>query len=229
MLTVLNEFRNKLDSVMNKCIGEKIIIYGYGYSGRFIAWYAEYYHGIQPEIIITEDYTNAIPYELELYRNTIFDLGYKKAKNSIVWLCTAETNEIRDNLEKNNFKKGRTYFNFNEIVYGKDFELENANTNLQFMRYLEKKYQCDIVNRVDFSSYTNYIEGSHECVNLSPKELFPMLDKCHCLQLGYNRIFDFGCGKGSAILSFLDYGFEKVGGVEYENHIYKTFEENLKI
>lgn len=228
MLSVLGEFREKLDSVMNRCIGEKVIIYGYGYSGRFIAWYAEYYHGIKPEVIITEDYTNAIPYELELYRNTIFDLDYKKVNNAIVWVCTVETEEVTATMKKHNYIKNSTYYNFNEIIYGDDYDTENADTNLQFMRFLEKKYNCDIVNRIDYHSYTSYIEGAHECVNLSPKELFPMLDKSHCLQMGYNHVFDFGCGKGSAILSFLDYGFEKVGGVEFENRIYETVTDNFR-
>lgn len=49
MLQELQEFRDKLDAVMHKCMGKRIVIYGYGYSGRFVAWYGKYYHSIKPD------------------------------------------------------------------------------------------------------------------------------------------------------------------------------------
>lgn len=40
-------------------------------------------------------------------------------------------------------------------------------------------------------------------------------------------IFDFGCGKGGAMITFLDYGFKKVGGVEFESAIYDVMMSNF--
>ena len=228
MLQVLEEFRSKLDDVMHQCMDRRIVIYGYGYSGRFVSWYADYYHSLRPDYIITEEYSNAIPYDFPLFRSTLFDFGYKDVKDAVVWLCTAETEEIKERLAAHGYVKGRTYFNMNEIVYGEAYDRAAADTNVQFMRFLEQKYGCDVVEPIVVDNFTNAIEGMHPCVNSSPKEIFPLLDRCHCLPQEGDAIFDFGCGKGTAMLSFLDYGFSKVGGVEYADNVYQILASNFE-
>lgn len=59
------------------------------------------------------------------------------------------------------------------------------------------------------------------------KEIFTILDHCHCIPKEKDAIFDYGCGKGGALVSFLDYGFEKVGGIEFEPKIYSVLKENM--
>lgn len=228
MLKVLEEFRERLDAVMHRCMDKRIIIYGYGYSGRFVAWYAEYYHSLKPDYLITEEYTNAIPYEYPLYRKSLFEFGYKDVKDAVVWLCTAETDEIREVLTSHGYVKNETYFDMNEIVYGEEYERQASDTNVQFMRYLEKTCGCDLVEPIQVEKFTNAIDGMHPCVNLSPKEIFPILDKCHCHPQEGDAIFDFGCGKGTAMLTFLDYGFLKVGGVEYADNVYDILVSNFE-
>lgn len=75
MLKELIDFREKLDNLMCSCMDKTIVIYGYGYSGRFVAWYAEYYHSIKPTYLITEEYSNNIPYEYPLFRNHYLNLA----------------------------------------------------------------------------------------------------------------------------------------------------------
>lgn len=53
MLKIFNEFRSILDNVMLKAFGHRIVLWGYGYTGRFLEWYAEYYHGLKVDFIIT--------------------------------------------------------------------------------------------------------------------------------------------------------------------------------
>lgn len=55
MLKVFEEFRDKLDDVMLKAFGHRIVLWGYGYTGRFLAWYAEYYHGLTVDYIIEDN------------------------------------------------------------------------------------------------------------------------------------------------------------------------------
>ena len=228
MLKELQDFRKRLDAVMHQCMHKRVIIYGYGYSGRFVAWYAEYYHSIKPDYLITEEYTNAIPYEYPLFRKSLLDFDYRDVKDAVVWLCIAETDEIRERLISHGYIKGETYFDMNEAVYGKNYDKDVADTNVQFMRYLEKEYRCDVIEPVQVRMYTNSIDGMHPCVNTTQKEIFPILDKCHCHPHEGDAIFDFGCGKGTAMLSFLDYGFNKVGGVEYADNIYDVMISNFK-
>lgn len=211
MLQVLDEFREKLDQVMYQCMDKRIVLYGYDYSGKFVAWYAEYYHSIKPDYIITQDITSNIPYEFELYRESLLDFGYKDVKDAVVWVCVPETEEVRERLNRNGYVKNKTYYNFCELVY-RDTGCCGDASNVQFMRWLEEMYDCDFVTRVGVEDFETKIDGMHPYVASTPKEIFPILDKCHCLPGTGDAIFDFGCGKGAAMLTFLDYGFQRVGG-----------------
>lgn len=229
MLKVLEGFREKLNDMMCKCMGKRVVLYGYGYSGKFVGWYAEYYHSIRPDYIITQDYSSNIPYEFALYKDSLFDFDYKDVKDSIVWLCIPETEKVRMRLKEAGFVKGVTYFDFGELVYGKRYkEYVNAEADIQFLTYLEHEYNCDFVTRRDVEDFKTKTIGMHPYVTLSPKEIFPILDKCHICPQKDDAVFDFGCGKGSALITFLDYGFQKVGGVEYEDEIYGIMIRNLR-
>lgn len=48
MLKCLDAFRKILDDMMLEAMHKRIILYGYGYTGRFLKWYAQYYHSINP-------------------------------------------------------------------------------------------------------------------------------------------------------------------------------------
>jgi hypothetical protein len=185
------------------------VLYGYGYSGKFVGWYAEYYHGIRPDYIITTDYSSNIPYEFQLYRDRLFRYNYKDVKNAVVWLCVPETEEIRQRLESVGYIKNQTYYNFCEIAY-EDTDIQGDDRNVQFLRWLEENYGCDFVTKVRAEAFEQKMIGAHPFVGFTQKELFPLLDKCHIP--GDAHIFDFGCGKGGAMLSFLDYGIKNVGG-----------------
>lgn len=67
VLRVLEEFRDKLDSIILKGFGHRIVLWGYGYSGRFIAWYAEYYHSIKVDYIVEDNWERSMPYEFPLF------------------------------------------------------------------------------------------------------------------------------------------------------------------
>lgn len=225
MLKVLEEFREKLDEIMCRCMNKRIVLYGYGYSGKFIGWYAQYYHSIEPDYIITQDMTSNIPYEFELFRESLFDFNYKDVENAVVWLCIPETEDIKNKLQTYGYIKNQTYFNFCEIAYNNVSSEGNA-SNVQFMRWLEEKYDCDFVSVVSKHEFLQSIKDTHDFVGTTQKEVFPLLDRCHLSH--DDAIFDFGCGKGGAMLSFLDYGLKRVGGVEYQDNIYQIMIQNFK-
>ena len=225
MLNTLEKFREKLDYVMHQCMDKRIVLYGYGYSGKFVGWYAQYYHGIKPDYIITQDWTASIPYEFELFRDTLFDFEYKDVKNAMIWLCVPEDERIRSLLESRGYVKNESYFDFCEIVY-KDTNCEGDAVNVQFFRWLEEIYGCDFVGTISTDQFSQSMEGTHGFVGTTPKELFPLLDKCHIRS--EDAVFDFGCGKGGAMISFLDYGLSKVGGVEFQKDIYDIMIQNFK-
>ncbi len=237
MLEVLREFREKLDNIMCKAFGRRIVLYGYGRTGRFLDWYAEYYHGIQVDFIITDDWSPAIPYSLPYFRDSLFDFNYKDVKDSIVWLALPGNAEARKKCEEH----GLEYYDFAEIIYGDrlvasedDYATvftrrKSGIHDVQFVEYLECFYNCNFVTAVE-RKYL--IDGgnltSARYAISAQREIFPILDNCHVLPGEEDAILDFGCGKGGAMLTFLDYGFKNVGGVEYTAELYDVAVQNFQ-
>lgn len=240
MLKQLMEFRRMLDEVMVQSFGRRIVLYGYGRSGRFIQWYAQYYYGLTADYIITEDWSSAIPYEFPLFRNTVLDFGYKDIKDALVWLAVPENGEAAAFLEAHGYIKNETYFDFYEIVYGQDLfsrqdesatvftKKKSGYRDIQLMEWLEYKYDCNFLTKIESKDFTGEKLGHAPYQITAQKEIFPILDRCHINFAGEEEaIFDFGCGKGGAIITFLDYGFKKVGGVEYEKNIFRVLQDNM--
>lgn len=238
MLIIFDEFRRKLDDIMVKCIHDRILLYGYGYSGRFIKWYAEYYHNIIVDHIISTDMTGSQAYDKEIFRPSLFNFNYKDVSKCIIWVTEPLTEDIRKIFQKEGYVENKTYYDFCEHIYGNQqynttpqseniFEkFKYGKRDIQFLEWLELKYNCNFVTAIDGQNFIVAGEhgASYRCS--SQKEIFPVLDKCHCIPKVNDAIFDFGCGKGGAMISFLDYGFEKVGGVEYEPAIFDILKDN---
>jgi len=233
MLACFDKFRKQLDEIMIEAFGHRIILYGYGRTGRFLEWYADYYHSIKPDFIITSDWTNAMPYSLPYFRDSLFEFNYSDVKNAIVWLALPGNQEAKEKC----IKLGYRYFDFADVIYGEKLINEETDTeniftkrktgvhDVQFMEYLECFYSCNFVTSVSKEYLT---QGAHNYAISAQREIFAILDKCHMVLSKGDAIFDFGCGKGGAMLTFLDYGFTHVGGVEYSEQLYKEAIENFK-
>lgn len=241
MLKVFEEFRDRLDSVMLKAFGHRIVLWGYGYTGRFLSWYAEYYHGLTVDYIIEDNLPASIPYEFPIFRSSLFDFDYKDVKDAVMWLAVSEDKSVMRKLSKAGFLKDKSYYNFLEVIYGSEYvnpagefhegmeqifqKRKTGCRDVQFMEWLEYKYDCNLVTAIDSSNLS--AEGAHAYKITTQKEIFPILDRCHCIPQENDAIFDFGCGKGGAMIAFLDYGFRKAGGVEFEKEIYDIMVSNF--
>ena len=232
MLQCFEIFRKQLDEIMIKAFGRRIILYGYGRTGRFLEWYADYYHSIKPDFIITSDWSNAMPYSLPYFMDSLFELNYADVKDAVVWLALPGDEDAKMKCKKYGFE----YYDFANIIYG-DKLIAKENTSeifsrkksgvhdVQFMEYLECFNDCNFVTSVSKEYLT---DGAHNYAISAQMEIFPILDKCHAVLSKEDAIFDFGCGKGGAMLIFLDYGFTKVGGVEYSEQLYCEAEKNFE-
>lgn len=240
MLEILDEFRKSLDNMMLKAMHSSVLLYGYeSYTGRFIKWYAEYYHNIKIDYLVSTDMGRGRAYDSEIFRPSVIDFNYRDVKQAIVWVTEPMTEELCSFLEDRGYINGKTYFDFYKAIYGEDIygtneggvdvfrKRKEGRRDIQFMEWLEWKYGCNFVTRI----HHDYLEvaGEHGegygCT--TQKEIFPILDRCHCIPQEEDAIFDYGCGKGGALVSFLDYGFKRVGGVEYEPKIYEVLKENM--
>ena len=233
MLECFDKFRKTLDEIMINAFGRRIILYGYGRTGRFLEWYADYYHSIKPDFIITSDWSNAMPYSLPYFRDSLFEFNYADVKDAVVWLALPGDEEAKKKCKKYEFE----YYDFAHVIYGerliaKENDEENIFTkkktgthDVQFMEYLECFYDCNFLTSVSKEHLT---KGAHNYAISAQREIFPILDKCHMILSKDDAIFDFGCGKGGALITFLDYGFTKVGGVEFSEQLYNEARDNFK-
>lgn len=242
MLDVLKEFRYKLDEIMLKCMHCGITLYGYeSYTGRFIKWYAEYYHNIKIDYLVSTDMSRGRAYDQEIFRPSIFDFNYRDVRNTIIWVTEPVTEKLETDLQSRGYIRGKTWFDFFAEIYGDDiFVPEDINKNadvfnkkktgkrdIQFLEWLEWKHDCNFVTRIKPEDIEGQPEHNSGYGCTTQKEIFPMLDRCHVIPSEKDAIFDFGCGKGGAILSFLDYGFQHAGGVEYDARIYEVLKKNM--
>lgn len=240
MLTILEEFRESLDNIMLKAMHSSVLLYGYeSYTGRFVKWYAEYYHNIKIDYLISTDMSRGRAYDSEIFRPSVIDFNYRDVRQAVIWVTEPVTEELRLFLEDRGYVKGKTYFDFYEAIYGEDIygtnedgvdifrKRKEGKRDIQFLEWLEWKYDCNFLTRIkhdDLEVAKEHGEG-YGCT--TQKEIFTILDKCHCIPKNEDAIFDYGCGKGGALISFLDYGFDYVGGVEYEPKIFEVLERNI--
>lgn len=236
--SIFSQFRNCLDELMLPAMHRRVLLYGYeSYTGRFIKWYAEYYHSIRIDYLVSPDMTRSRGYDQEIFRPSILNFDYRDARNAVIWLAEPVTEELRKWLES---WGDIIYYDFYKAIYGEDIswnvtegidafnKRKTGQKDIQFFEWLEWKYNCNFLTAIESSEFeVAYGHGSsYRCT--TPKEIFPILDRCHCVPDSEDAIFDYGCGKGSALVSFLDYGFKRVGGVEYEPKIYDVLVDNMR-
>lgn len=241
MLNVLKEFYRDLDEIMLKSMHRRIILYGIdSYTGRFIKWYGKYYHNLTIDYLISTDMSRQQSYETEIYRPRLFEFDYKDVNNCIVWLAVPLEEVMKDSNAITFQDDGREYFDFYEKIYKGDYYVKDndieqsiyrkkkvGRRDIQFLEWLEWKYGCNFISRVNKEDMRDIGEHGNGYGVTTQKDIFPVLDACHCKPKQDDAIFDFGCGKGGALISFLDYGFDMVGGVEFEKELYEIMIDNF--
>lgn len=240
MLKQLCDFREMLDEMMLPALYKRVILYGYeSYTGRFLKWYAKYYHGIEIDYLIDTNMPRGVGHTQIIYTPDLLTIDYKDVKDAIIWLAEPLTEKLKRFFENNGYVNAQTYFDFFEKIYAKDIMWEvsggdifvrkkQGRKDIQFLEWLEWKFDCNFVTRIPRENMEVVGEHGFGYACTTQMEIFPILDACHCKPKAEDAIFDFGCGKGGAIVSFLDYGFERAGGVEFEPKVYHVLEDNME-
>lgn len=223
MLHILDDFRHTLDAAMIDAIHKRVVLYGWGYTGRFLKWYAEYYHSIQADFIISTDMRGSQSYEEEIFRPQFLTFDYQDAHDAVLWLAEPLDEHLAAELKAAGYEKGKNLVDFYGLIYGDDVtwpENENEDVftrhktgkrDIQFLEWLEWKYGCNFVTAVEKSNFTVAKAHGAPYRGATQKEIFPILDHCHVMPTEQDAVFDFGCGKGGALVSFLDYTFVRGG------------------
>ncbi len=106
---------------------------------------------------------------------------------------------------------------------------KSGRRDIQFMEWLEYKYECNIISAIYYKemNQVNPQTGGHYSMT-DQKDIFPIFDRAHIKPSDEDAIIDLGCGKGGPMISFLDYGFKKIGGIEFEKGIYDVLVDNIR-
>lgn len=163
----------------------RVLLYGYeSYTGRFIKWYAEYYHSINIDYLVSTDMSRGRAYDMEIFRPSVIDFDYKDVKNAIIWLVEPLTEELKKDLEAKGYVENETYFDFYKQIYGNDIFYTNkpnvdiyhkkkeGKRDIQFLEYLEWKYDCNFVTRIPYDQLENKCENGGGGTVVQPKKKF---------------------------------------------------------
>lgn len=193
---------------MLQCMSDRIAIYGYDtYTGRFLKWYANHYHSIEVDYLVSEDMSTGKGYDREVFRPSIFDFGYKDVRNCIIWLAQPLTEELSQWLSNQGYEKNVSFYDFYDAIYGDTYwadedivadvfnKAKSGKRDIQFLEWLEYKYNCNFVLPIAKDKFKVVANHGARYSCSTQKEIFPMLDRCHFHPSEEDAIFDFGLEK----------------------------------
>ena len=211
MRQVWKEFDESVEKMFRFVSGKCVALWGYDSGGWFIEHLfrrrnkqIEYIIDIKP---ITRAYT---PYYIRRL----------DPKTTAILITFAPDEKVLEYLSALGYQENVNYCCLRKLFYG-----ENVSLLLSYCRYLENKFEVDITKPLQADHLLLPSEGHVH----SPSVDYSLIDVLDNLEwTDGDSIFDFGCGKGEALLLFLRKGISIVGGIEYNNSIYQILLDNFQ-
>lgn len=192
---------------------QKIAIWGYWKCGKFIRHLIEDYDGrMKVSYIIDEKLENFSESPI-IYRSSI--LNYISAADVMLLSTIKNVREIEETVGGYGYQKENNFFDiYFDIGESYIAYLEKQNPSLDFRNLLERD-ECA------------YGSENQEHTPFSFSAADKVFSQIAALEENL-AFFDFGCGKGTALLYAYMYGVTKLGGVELIKKVYDSAENNLK-
>lgn len=212
----MNAVRNlttKTNDIINKCIGKKVILYGYGESGIFIEWLFENVFGKRFMMIM--DDRKVIP-KISIHRKII--LEYINPEDTAILVSFRKelmTENDMSHLTSFGYEEGKNLFFLKEMIIPETLGLYS---------FMEYEYGTDFQKRVDQSEFDYESTDATACGASRERSL---LDMCRMPGIFHGKALDFGCGKGAAIAIMKMAGIEQVDGVEQSPMLAGTAQDNM--
>lgn len=209
-----DEFINRMFYFTN---GKCIVLWGYGLSGLFIRHlFARANRKI--EYIVDDSSMNP---KIPVMRSCEIE---EIIPETCVVILSGERDEEKEAfLAERGFQEGVHYIYARKYLYS-GLDSGDLWKNISYYEYLENKFGVDIVERkfVDEMDHPK-----KDALNYSPGMGYPLIDVLDNFVFHPDdAVFDFGCGKGGALLLFQRSGCSKIAGVEYDRPLYDTLLDN---
>lgn len=214
--TEFDEFVRKMFHFTN---GKSIVLWGYGLSGFFI------YHvfsRVNRKIEYIVDDSSLSP-KIPIMRTCeIIDII---PDTCAVILSDGYDKEKEKFLEERGFKENIHFIYARKYLY-ESINSQNIWKNLSYYDYLENRFNVDIVEH----KFVEMMENpKKDALNYSPGMGYPLMDVLdNFIFQPEDAVFDFGCGKGGALLLFQKSGVQKIAGVEYDKPLYDILTDNYR-
>ena len=203
------EFDEKTNYLERTCRNKVVYIWGYGLSG----WFVEH-------ILKRNGITNikAIDTNPNIKAFRPYYIKFLNPKESVL-LLTFEPGESDEKyLSDLGFKKGLNYIVIKEL-----YDIDQKGF-ISYERYLDCRYGLDITTVVEETD-----KPSEESCGYHWGMDFVIVDMLSKVKFNSeDAVFDYGCGKGGALLLFNKMGCKKLGGVEYDKRVYSSLIRNMK-
>lgn len=212
--TELDKFIEKMFYLTN---GKQVVLWGYGLSGFFIQHLFSRANRKIEYIVDDNSMNPKIPIMRSCEMSDITP--------DIYMIILSEERDIEKErfLSERGFIEGYHYIYARKYLYI-DIGSQDLWKNISYYEYLENKFDADIVERKFVDKMEN---PKKDALNYSPGMGYPLMDVLdNFVFRSEDAVFDFGCGKGGALLLFQKSGVQKLAGVEYDKPLYDILLDN---
>lgn len=191
----------------------EIAIWGYWKCGKFIRHLIEDCDGRTKVSYIIDEKLENFSETPVIYRSTV--LNYISSSDILLLATIRNVSEIKKKVEEYGYQEGENFFD----IY--------SDIGESYIAYLQKKNKV-----LDFGNLLEQDEELYGSENVEHTPFsFSAADKVFSEIVGLDEklsFFDFGCGKGTALLYAHMYGIRRLGGVELVKKVYDSVMGNLR-
>ena len=219
---IFEELKLNTKKMFDICNAKTVVIWGYGVSGDFVIHLFNRYNKKFEYII-----DNKIPRPLTRYIDRSYYLLSKLNPNNSMILLTFNCDKAaEEELNQYGFQKNHNYYYVKDLLFGSSGNPNYAYVGTTtYLGWLEYRYGLDLIkpkmdnDRADQIDCAYYSNGA----DYSIVEIIDALQLCK-----EDAVFDYGCGKGGALILFEQFGnVGKIGGVEYDKNLYDICVNNF--
>lgn len=215
---MFEKLEKKLQNIYEQINGKNVIIWGYGESGKFL--YERMKNDNKEVLYIIDEGINYV--DPLIKRSHILEFCNPKTTMIIITI-SEELEKVRDSIIQRGFDE-TNIIDFRSLIYG-----ENRRYNVEYYQYLEYEFGLKILEHKSKEEHGYVGNLDHFNIYGYGKSMY-IYNVLKRFEFSENdAIFDFGCGRGGALLLFKYCGIGKIGGIEYDHELYNDAVDNMMI
>lgn len=219
---IFEEFERKMTLLFQKINGKQIIIWGWGFSGKFLDIYLRL-HNREAACIIDDGQNTKKGGETGIRSHHI--LNYYNPKTTVILVSIwKDSKNVETIAKKYGFCENSILF-VRKYIYG----VEEAQRELDYFDWIDFKYDMGIVKDKSREEQKYIKQGRGEFHNYWASRGIGIEAVMKTFAFKEtDAIFDFGCGKGGKFLIFQRAGLKQMGGIEYDSELYDCARQNVE-